>query len=94
MDDVIESDDDTYVSDWSGSATPPLLDTEDDILASQCVVPQRKVPHNELDVLADASGKLIKDINRALHCYHKVTVVGSIDFIVEVNRWSYCSRQF
>ena len=63
MDVVIESDDDTYISDWSGSATPPLLDTEDDLIASQCVAPQRKVPHNEFDILADAIGKLIKDID-------------------------------
>lgn len=31
-----------YMSDWSGSITPPLSDAEEEFPVSQCVVPVRK----------------------------------------------------
>lgn len=57
MDDTIEGDDASCMSDWGGSMTPPLSDSENDILVSQCVAPQRKGFQNEPELFVEDYGK-------------------------------------
>ena len=53
----LEDDDTSCMSDWGGSMTPPLSDSENDILVSQCVAPQRKGVQNEIDLFVEDYGK-------------------------------------
>ena len=49
MDEILDDDDANFMSDWSGSMTPPVSDAEDDILVSQCVAPPRKEIQNQVN---------------------------------------------
>ena len=42
MTEIIDAEDQGDFSDWGGSITPPLLDSEDEVIESQCVAPIRK----------------------------------------------------
>ncbi|XP_065057669.1 protein MMS22-like isoform X2 [Rhopilema esculentum] len=40
------------LSDWSGSMTPPLMESDDEILESQCVVPLQKKNFEDISIIA------------------------------------------
>lgn len=57
MEENPDNEDANFMSDWSGSMTPPLSDMEDELPVSQCVSPVRSEYLHQLDVTSAADCK-------------------------------------
>ena len=57
MEDLREQDA-NVLSDWSGSMTPPLMESDDEIIESQCVVPLQKKNFEGISIIAKENGLL------------------------------------